>query len=84
MNADLNEARMKILLVAPVSEHEIRRYRSLRIPQLSLNIIASLTPEDIEVTLVEELVEDIDFTKKYDLVGITLMTAQAKRAYEIA
>ncbi len=75
---------MKILLVAPVTEHKIRRYRSLRIPQLSLNILASLTPKDIEVTLVEELVEDIDFTRKYDLVGITLMTAQAKRAYEIA
>ena len=75
---------MKILLVAPVAGHKIRGYRSLRVPQLSLNILASLTPEDIEVTLVEELVEDIDFTKKYDLVGITLMTAQAKRAYEIA
>jgi Fe-S oxidoreductase len=53
-------------------------------PPLSLLIIASHTPEDIEITLIDEFFEDIDFNVDYDLVGLTAMTFQATRAYEIA
>ncbi len=51
---------------------------------LSLLIIASLTPDDIEVSLVDENIEKIDFTQQYDLVAITAITQQATRAYEIS
>ena len=43
------------------------------------------TPPEVEVRLIDENVERIDFTQAApDLVGITTMTATAPRAYEIA
>jgi len=53
-------------------------------PPLSLLTIASLTPPGIEVKIIDEHFEEIDFNTHYDLVGITAMTQQANRAYEIA
>ncbi len=49
-----------------------------------LLVIAALTPESFEITMIDENVEPIDFNREYDLVGITGMTQQATRAYEIA
>lgn len=74
---------MKILLIAP-AQNNFKTPRYLRIPSLSLSILASLVPPDIEVSIVEEEITDIDFNEKADLVGITTMTATASRAYEIA
>jgi radical SAM superfamily enzyme YgiQ (UPF0313 family) len=53
-------------------------------PQLSLGVIAALTPDDVELDQVEEEIEEIDFGKHYDLVGISCMTASARRAYELS
>lgn len=53
-------------------------------PPLSLLIIASLTPREIEITVIDEYIEEIDFNIHYDLVGLTSMTQQSYRAYEIA
>jgi radical SAM superfamily enzyme YgiQ (UPF0313 family) len=53
-------------------------------PPLSLLIIASHTPKDVEVVLIDEHFDTIDFDEAFDLVGITAMTHQATRAYEIA
>jgi radical SAM superfamily enzyme YgiQ (UPF0313 family) len=53
-------------------------------PQLSLGVIAALTPDDVELDQVEEEIEEIDFGKRYDLVGISCMTASARRAYELS
>ena len=53
-------------------------------PPLNLLTIAALTPDDIEVTVIDEHFQKIDFDQKYDLVGLTAMTQQAFRAYEIA
>jgi hypothetical protein len=36
------------------------------------------------VSLIDENVADIDFETRPDLVGITVLTVTAKRAYEIA
>lgn len=49
-----------------------------------LLVIASLTPPEHELELIDENVDGIDFDKKYDLIAITAMTHQATRAYEIA
>lgn len=51
---------------------------------VALCIIAALTPVEHEVEIIDENIEEIDFTRKYDLVGITCITQQATRAYEIA
>ncbi len=73
---------MKILLIAP----SLNRGRShfLRMPQLTLGVISALTPADIEVDVVEEEIEEINFEKHYDLVGISCMTFIAHRAYQLS
>ncbi|RMH04485.1 MAG: radical SAM protein [Nitrospirae bacterium] len=58
--------------------------RSLWFPKLSLPVIAAYTPPDWEVKLVDEAVEDINFDIPCDLVGLSVMTCYAPRAYEIA
>ncbi|MFH1782880.1 MAG: radical SAM protein [Candidatus Omnitrophota bacterium] len=49
----------------------------------NLLIIASLTPQSYKLTFVDENFDQINFDEHYDLVAITCMTQQAKRAYEI-
>jgi len=53
-------------------------------PTACLPVLAGLTPLDFEMRIVDEIVEEIDFDEEADLVGITLMTPMASRAYEIA
>jgi len=62
----------------------VKNYKPYLAPPLSLLTIASHTPPGIEITLIDENIEDINFDEKYDLVGITAMTQQAYRAYAIA
>jgi radical SAM superfamily enzyme YgiQ (UPF0313 family) len=58
-----------------------RRYGN---PPLSLPTIAALTPQNFEIHIIDEHIEEINFDEKADLVGITCMTPLAIRAYEIA
>ncbi len=51
---------------------------------LVLPTLAALTPSDVEVVLIDENVEPINFDEKVDLVGITGMTYLISRSYEIA
>ena len=73
---------MRVLLLSPSSDE--KRSHFFRIPQLTLSVIAMLTPPEIEVDIVEEEVEKINFEKYYDLVGISCMTAVAQKAYQLA
>ena len=51
---------------------------------LALPVLASLTPREHQVQIIDENYESIDFDLACDIVGITSMTQQAPRAYEIA
>jgi radical SAM superfamily enzyme YgiQ (UPF0313 family) len=51
---------------------------------LALPIIASLLPDDFEVTLIDENVEDIDWNIDPDFVVLTFFTTAATRGYYIA
>jgi len=75
---------MKLELIAPATNKNRRKQKKTIIPPLSLAMVAALTPPDIEVSLTDENVTVIDFQKETDLVGITVLTITAKRAYEIA
>ena len=52
-------------------------------PQLALYILEGLTPKEHEVTIVEEETEPIDLDQDCDLVGISCMTANAPRSYDL-
>lgn len=60
-----------------------RKYLSLA-PPFSLAMLAALTPEDVEISLIDEDFGAIDGDKKIDIVAITVMTSTAIRAYQIA
>ncbi|MBW6501219.1 MAG: B12-binding domain-containing radical SAM protein [Bacteroidales bacterium] len=75
---------MKILLISPVIGDGVRREKGLLWPSLALYIIEGLTPEGHEVRIVEEEFERVPVEEKYDLVGISCMTANAPRAYQLA
>jgi len=75
---------MRLILIAPT----VRRRRGpghvLVVPPMSLCAVAAATPPEVEVSIIDEAVEAIDFHQEADLVGITAMTSTAPRAYEIA
>jgi radical SAM superfamily enzyme YgiQ (UPF0313 family) len=58
--------------------------KGLRMPELTLPVLAALTPPDIEVIVTEEEIEDVTYKSQVELVGISYMTPLAQRAYEIA
>jgi len=74
---------MKLLLLSP-SHKCLKKLKAIKIPQLSLHILASLTPNDVEITVVDEEIREIDFSLDFDLVGISCMTATANRTYQLS
>ena len=75
---------MRIHLVAPTKKGETYLFNKGLLAPLGLMYLAAHTPPGVEVRLIDENVERIDFRDVPDLVGITTMTATAPRAYEIA
>ncbi|MFP4664444.1 MAG: B12-binding domain-containing radical SAM protein [Bacteroidales bacterium] len=74
---------MKILLISPTIDSSRRTNKQLMMPQLALYILKGLTPPEHEVTTIEEETRDVDPDQECDLVGISCMTANAPRAYEL-
>lgn len=75
---------MKLHLIAPTKQGETYLFNKGLLAPLGLMYLAAYTPPEVEVRLIDENVERIDFSQVPDLVGITTMTATAPRAYEIA
>ncbi|HJX60656.1 MAG TPA: radical SAM protein [Thermodesulfobacteriota bacterium] len=72
---------MKIELIVPAVEE------NARVPNLALPILAALTPPDVKISVTDDLLTPIDLVrdlKEVDLVGITVLTKTALRAYQIA
>ncbi|MDR2637067.1 MAG: B12-binding domain-containing radical SAM protein [Zoogloeaceae bacterium] len=77
---------MKISLIKPTIG---RREHSLyvdegRMEPLMLDVLAGLTPPDVEVVLHDDRMEAIPYDEPTDLAAITVETFTARRAYEIA
>ena len=51
---------------------------------LAIPTLASLTPDEHDIIVIDENIEEIDFSIKVDLVGISVRTMFAKRAYQIS
>jgi len=75
--------RPRLLLVYP-STHKLGWVRRFQLPSLSLKLVAAATPPEWEIVLADELHEEIPFDAEFDAVGITAMTHQAVRAYQVA
>lgn len=78
---------MRLLLVQ--SSHlkpdgTVFKNKHLPYPGLALPIIAALTPGEVDVEIVNDYFEEIDYNDPADLVGITAMTPQAPRGFQIA
>jgi radical SAM superfamily enzyme YgiQ (UPF0313 family) len=73
-----------LVSIVKVRESHWNRYRVWK--PLSLMVLAGLTPEDWEISILDENmgVPDYAAMPRPDLVGITAFTSQANRAYEVA
>lgn len=77
---------MKLMLIKPnIGRQEHSLYvDEARMEPLQLGILAALTPEDIEVVMYDDRMEEIPYEEATDLVAITVETFTARRAYEIS
>jgi len=75
----------KLLLINPAIYHgtKLNLASVLRLQPASLAYLASLTPSDWDIKVIDENIESFTF-KDADLVGITSFTCNAPRAYEIS
>lgn len=60
------------------------RTRIFRFSMLSALSVAACAPDGVKAEVVDENVQAIDFDQDADLVGVSFMTFNAPRAYEIA
>ena len=54
-----------------------------RMEPLQLGVLAGMTPDEFDVVLYDDRMEEIPFDEQTDLVAITVETYTARRAYEI-
>jgi radical SAM superfamily enzyme YgiQ (UPF0313 family) len=73
-----------VVSIVKVKESRWNRYRVWK--PLSLMVLASLTPPEWEISIVDENLGTPDYPSMPlpDLVGITAFTSQVNRAYEVA
>jgi len=81
---------MKLLLVIPYDylyKYKKGYNKLISYEPLTLSVLAALVPQeyDIDITIVDEGMERTDYMQEnYDIVGISVVTSAAKRAYELA
>ena len=77
---------MRVFLISPKTPvpSATKREKAVHFSRLSLTTVAALFPKDVEIRIINDSLEEIDFDEKVDLVGISAMTCTAPRAYEIA
>lgn len=86
----MSGSRLRIVLISP--KGPLYRHRggiwrkSLRYQPLTLTTLAALVPPelDADVRLIDEGIDDVDTDLDAELVGMTVITGTAMRAYELA
>jgi radical SAM superfamily enzyme YgiQ (UPF0313 family) len=83
--------RIKFVLINPTSAtwrvqagERARGSRFFRFSMLSSLCVAAAMPSYVETKIIDEEIEPIDFETDADVIGISFMTYNAPRAYEIA
>lgn len=77
---------MKLTLIKPnIGRREHSLYvDEARMEPLQLGVLAGMTPPDVDLVLYDDRMEPIPYDEPTDLVGITVETFTARRAYEIS
>ena len=77
---------MRLTLIHPCIGRRIDQpyIRLWQMEPLPPAVIAGLTPRDVEIKFYDDRMERIPFDEPTDLVGISVETYTAKRAYQIA
>ena len=86
----MRDKKIRIVLISP--KGPLYRHRggiwkkSLRYQPLTLTTLAALVPSDlpVELQLFDEGIADVPLDLDADLVGLTVITGTARRAYELA
>src|SRR4030043_408013 len=74
---------MKIKLIAPHEQRKDPMSSPFKLQRVNLPLLAALTPPGHTITIVEEAFAPDDISQDVDLVGITVLTELAQRAYQI-
>ncbi len=72
---------MQITLIYPSMGE---RVNAVQMEPLTMAVLAGLTPDSHQVRFYDDRIEEIPFEEHTDVVGISVHTFAAKRAYEIA
>ncbi|TAK11642.1 MAG: B12-binding domain-containing radical SAM protein [Anaerolineae bacterium] len=77
---------MKVTLIEPamIKTEQFSEKPSWVLAPLTLATLAGLTPPEVEVEALDDRIEEIDYDAPRDLVGISVKTFTARRAYQIA
>ncbi|MFA5417108.1 MAG: radical SAM protein [Bacteroidales bacterium] len=75
----------RLLLVNPKNNYRSGIYHTneYSVPPMNLGVVAALTPDNWEIKILDENFLDFEL-EQADLVGLTALTSQITRAYEIA
>lgn len=78
---------MRLILIKPTAydkDGNLIKFRRGYMPTLTLPLLKSITPKDVQVRIIDEQVETVNFDQPVDAVGITCLTLNSKRGYDIA
>ena len=76
--------RVHLITAESPESRRLRHDRLIQFPQLTMPLIAALTPPEHAVSHTDEIVEPVRFDVPADLVGITAPTPSALHAYGLA
>lgn len=76
--------KLELITAESMESRKLRKLRLIQFPQLTMPLIAALTPDGFEIHHTDEIVEEVDYSRVVDLVAISLNTPAATHAYEIA
>jgi radical SAM superfamily enzyme YgiQ (UPF0313 family) len=76
--------RVHLITAESPESRRLRRGRLIQFPQLTMPLIAALTPPEHLVSHTDEIVDPVRFDVPTDLVGITAPTPSALHAYRVA
>lgn len=77
---------MKVTLIEPamIKRDGFSEKPMFTLQPLTLAVLAGLTPPQFDVEVIDDRIESIDYDEPRDLVGISVKTFTARRAYQIA